>query len=61
MHPGDGRTYRDVEDIPGNIYWLPPIYKVGITNVFVIKSSFNPELYRRFQECCVKLVMYLIN
>jgi len=62
MHPGDGRTYRDVEDIPGNIYWLPPIYKVDITyNVFVIKSSFIPELYRRFQGCCVKLVMYLIN
>jgi hypothetical protein len=53
---------RDIEDIPGIIYWLPPINKVGITHiVFVIKSSVGPELNRRFEECCVKLVMYLIN
>jgi pyruvate/2-oxoglutarate dehydrogenase complex dihydrolipoamide dehydrogenase (E3) component len=47
MDPGDGRTYRDVEDIPGNIYLFPPIYKVGITyNVHNIKSLFGPGIYR---------------
>jgi hypothetical protein len=51
MHPGDGRTYRDVEDIPGHIYRHPPIYKVGIKyNVFVINHHSAPNYTGDFRR-----------